>query len=145
MKEYVVGLLFNANEDDVLLIRKKRPDWQAGFLNGIGGHIQENESPKAAMQREFFEEAGAEIDSHKWNRFVTMKGPDFVCHFFRHILDEETDAVIDHIYSKTDEKVAWYSLDKIKTEEVVVVENLNWLLPLALDPCVKFPIKIESY
>ena len=31
--------------DSILMIRKNRPDWQAGKLNLPGGHIEEDEAP----------------------------------------------------------------------------------------------------
>ena len=38
-KYYVLGFLFSPDCKRVALIIKNRPDWQAGFLNGIGGKI----------------------------------------------------------------------------------------------------------
>ncbi len=40
------------------MIRKNRPDWQAGKLNFPGGHIEEGEEPQIAAARELFEETG---------------------------------------------------------------------------------------
>ena len=39
MTEYVVGFMLSIDGEDVALIRKERPAWQKGRLNGIGGHI----------------------------------------------------------------------------------------------------------
>ena len=44
--------------DSLVMIRKNRPDWQAGKLNMPGGHIEENETPVVAAARELFEETG---------------------------------------------------------------------------------------
>ena len=38
--KYVVGFAFNKEKTKVLLIKKTKPDWQAGQLNGIGGKIE---------------------------------------------------------------------------------------------------------
>ena len=35
MKQYVVGFLFADHDQQVVLIRKLRPEWQAGKLNGV--------------------------------------------------------------------------------------------------------------
>ena len=43
MKSYVLGFCFNTRLDQVVLIQKTRPEWQAGRLNGIGGHIENGE------------------------------------------------------------------------------------------------------
>jgi 8-oxo-dGTP diphosphatase len=81
MKKYVVGFAFNG--DFVLLIKKEKPQWQKGLYNGLGGHIEENEQPVAAMVREFKEECGIDTDETQWDEFAVMKGDDWVCHCFR--------------------------------------------------------------
>lgn len=50
---YVCGFLFH--DDNVLLVRKNRPDWQAGLLNGVGGKCEGHETPHFSMVREFQE------------------------------------------------------------------------------------------
>lgn len=40
MENYVIGILLNKNKTNVLLIRKKHPEWQKGLLNAPGGHIE---------------------------------------------------------------------------------------------------------
>ena len=57
-KTYVAGFLFSPDRSRVLLIRKNRPAWQAGKLNGLGGKIEPGETPPQAMRREFREEQG---------------------------------------------------------------------------------------
>src|ERR1035437_2138595 len=68
MQEYVAGFLFDGSI--VWLIRKNKPDWQKGKLNGIGGKIEEGELPFDAMRREFKEEAKLDIDS--WKHYCTI-------------------------------------------------------------------------
>ena len=58
MQNYVVGFLFNKDETQVALVRKNRPEWQAGNLNGIGGKMEVGETTNECMQREFKEETG---------------------------------------------------------------------------------------
>jgi 8-oxo-dGTP diphosphatase len=70
MTEYVLGFAFDSNEE-VVLIRKNKPDWQRGLLNGVGGKIEENESSYAAMVREFHEETGVRL--HGWDNFARME------------------------------------------------------------------------
>src|SRR6185312_1913393 len=81
MKNYVVGFAFNDNH--VLLIEKKRPNWQKGLLNGLGGHIEDNEHPIDAMIREFEEECGISSNNSDWEQFAIMKGEDWICYCFR--------------------------------------------------------------
>ena len=67
---YVVGFAFDHKLEGVLLCQKNRPEWQAGKLNGLGGKIENGESPIEAMIREFKEEAG--LDHHGWT-YVGMR------------------------------------------------------------------------
>lgn len=65
MMRYVLGFAFTAN-GRVALIQKQKPAWQAGRWNGIGGKIEEGESPVQAMAREFREETGVDIPTSRW-------------------------------------------------------------------------------
>jgi len=72
MTHYVCGFMFSGDYKQVLLIKKKRPDWQAGKWNGIGGHVEDSdESPAHAMAREFREETGVETAPGDW-RFMAQ-------------------------------------------------------------------------
>ena len=67
---YVVGFMFNPAENAVLLLRKNRPSWQVGKLNGIGGRIEGDETPQQAMRRECMEEVG--LDCDQWKEFCVI-------------------------------------------------------------------------
>lgn len=69
----VVGFLFDDTGDNVLLIRKNRPDWMAGRLNGIGGKVESGESPESAMYREFWEETGVTIAWPGWTGYAVLR------------------------------------------------------------------------
>ncbi len=55
-QRFCVGFLFNPDMSQVVLIRKNRPEWQAGRLNGVGGRLEDGETPLRGMQRKFKEE-----------------------------------------------------------------------------------------
>jgi 8-oxo-dGTP diphosphatase len=69
---YVLGFAFNTIGDKVALIRKNKPDWQKGFLNGIGGKIEKDESKRSAMVREFEEECGIKTSTYYWCYYGDM-------------------------------------------------------------------------
>lgn len=71
--QYVVGFMFSTSYNMVLLVRKQRPDWQRGLLNGIGGHIEDGEDANNAMERECREETGIN-PLGSWNQFCEMSG-----------------------------------------------------------------------
>lgn len=117
---YVVGFLLNSN-GQVALIRKNRPEWQKGKLNGVGGHIQDGEFPSSAMRREFDEEAGVLIDN--WEPIIMLEYPGVADVFFFKAYGDYT------IETKTDEPVDWYACDNLPDE---VIPNLKWLIPFAV-------------
>lgn len=118
---YVCGFLFRGSE--VCLIRKTKPAWQAGLLNGVGGKIEEGESALNAMVREFEEEAGVVVT--EWREFAVMEWGFGSVTFF----SSTTPAVPR---SMTEEFVDWFESSRL--HEIAVVSNLRWLIPLALDP-----------
>lgn len=117
VKKYVVGFLFDKS-GNVALIHKNRPDWQRGRLNGIGGHIEIDEAPQEAMNREFKEEAGADLS---WRQFCEVKGDSYKLFCFV----SKDEAMIQ---TMTDEKVGWYNPRNLPDN---ALPNLLWLLPMA--------------
>jgi 8-oxo-dGTP diphosphatase len=109
--------------DSVALIRKNRPEWQAGLLNGIGGHVEANETPTAAMVREFEEETGYYVSPFRWFRVAILSGSNYEVHFFT------TTGPVRKLKSTTDEEVVVYRSDLVTSD--IAIPNLTWLLPLA--------------
>lgn len=124
-EEMVVGFLFDPTEAVVVLIKKRRPAWQKDRLNGVGGHIEEGETPEEAMSREFEEEVGfADID---WMKFAVLHGEGWVVHFFTAL---DGRAIVPE--TKTDEEVEAILVSDAVTSHHVI-PNVRWLVPLALD------------
>lgn len=71
--KYCLGFLFDPKLEQVVLIVKDHPEWQAGLLNGVGGKIADGESPLDAMVREFEEEAGPRVPGDEWTWFATLR------------------------------------------------------------------------
>ena len=118
---WVAGLLFNA-KGELALVAKTHPAWQAGKLNGVGGKINEDESAALAMQREFKEEAGVDVEG--WKEFALLKVQDGQVHFFVAHGNYE-------LQSMTDEQVDWFDISN--PTKLPLIQNLKWLIPLALD------------
>lgn len=134
---YCLGFAFDLPNDwpksatigktNVALIRKLKPEWQAGSLNGIGGKIEDyDETPRHAMVREFSEETGYKTRLDQWQRFHTMGSEDWQVECFRafHI-------PLGELYSATDEEVLYVNAYQLPED---VLFNLRWLIPLAMDP-----------
>jgi 8-oxo-dGTP diphosphatase len=110
MKEYVVGLAFTRRADRLVLIRKSKPEWMAGQLNGVGGKVESGESYLDAMRREFREETGVPTLARQWQ----------VCALKE---DELARIVIFRCFS---DRVL---LARTMTAEPVLVQSVN-------DPCL---------
>lgn len=124
---YVVGFAFNTMRTDVVLIEKKRPAWQLGKLNGVGGHVEANESLTAAMSREFWEETNVKIPEADWQYFAALTGKDWHVSCFKAFTGQ-----VYNVQSSTDEVVKIMNVrSAIETERKI--RNLSYLIPLALD------------
>jgi 8-oxo-dGTP diphosphatase len=121
----VAGFLFCKCE--VLLVQKTRPEWQRGCWNGIGGKREQGEPAQEAMFREFREETG--IQAGWWRHFAVEEGPDYNCDFYASEIKEKPRFV--QPTNDVGEPLAWRDTRFI--EQLRVVGNLRWLIPLAQD------------
>ena len=135
--DYVCGFLFSPDKEYVVLIRKQKPLWQAGSLNGVGGKIEEGETPMEAMRREFKEETG--VDVLYWKEFATLgSGQDWRVHFF----------TADHpwyssVRTQESEEIEIHKVADIPRQ--VMIPNLRWLIPQALGNQAPWPYIIEEH
>lgn len=146
---YVVGFLFEADLQRVLLRLKARPAWQRGKLNGIGGKVEEGETPLYAMRREGREEASCS-DQHLlspgWGLFRTerfrgdspdgLSGAVLHCftarslHALEHFCPNEYTVVKDGKELEPNTPV-YYSTVPTLSREGRVLYNLEYLVPCA--------------
>lgn len=137
---YVCAFAFNPSKDRVVLIQKLKPDWQKGKLNGVGGKVEKGEDVDAAMIREFLEETGVLVDASQMNRFVQYvglpeKGKQYVVYFYRIDLTEEQFSNFG-VPKKNDVGELIFSVYLELVKKAERIPNLDWLIPLCLDPCV---------
>lgn len=132
---HVVGFAFTPDFSRVALIRKRKPEWQRGLLNGIGGRVKVDEQSRDAMEREFFEETGVRFVGQEWTHFLTMRFPSwegggpgptlYVCCFA--IVGEETL----NVRTTTAEEVGLYYWNVNDLAVHQALGNLSWLIPMA--------------
>ena len=130
LREYVVGFLTCGGK--VKLIRKLRPAWQEGLLNGIGGRVESGEIPHEAMRREFREEAG--LDLTGWIQRITLHSPmGWRCFFFTQDVSWDT---FRSVKTMTDETVIEVDTENLPKD---ILPSLRWIISLCLDsgiaPC----------
>ena len=131
---YVLALLFTPARDRVVLMRKTRPAWQAGRVNALGGKLHPGESPLAAARREVREEAG--VDVPDWEEFLVWDDPVYRMHAVRAF-----DPAALAAHSAEDQPVF---LAEVAALPPALIDNLRWLVPLALDRDVAVPVRVAS-
>lgn len=138
MTEYVLGFCFGARLVTVLLIRKTRPEWQAGRLNGVGGKVKHGEAPAQAMEREFREETGCGVDLD-WGQFGTLLSEgssDVSRQWLVHLFHAVSPTSYFPVYEGPEGRTEVQIVDSIVSKEVfgsLVLPNLRYLLPMALN------------
>jgi 8-oxo-dGTP diphosphatase len=145
VKHYVAGLLVDVNSPNrgsVLLILKKRPDWQRGRLNLIGGKVEPGETSRQAMAREFYEETGYPNHEFDWRPFCQLRHPSkdgFVTFYVAHRDDRRNPPT-----TVTDESIHWVPIASFQAYAGQCIGNLAWLVPLALSKHEEFADVVDN-
>lgn len=126
MKEYV-AVFMKDSAGYVALVRKNKPTWQAGKLNGIGGAVEPGEHPRLAMWREWIEETGHA--QPEWNHFATLRFDSATVHFFKASVDT---LPIFPAFNDIGERIEKHPYE-LAVRYVDTIPNLKWLLPLAFE------------
>jgi 8-oxo-dGTP diphosphatase len=124
MIEYVLGFCMEEKTGEVLLMERRKKDWQENKVNGVGGRIEVGESPDQAMIREFTEETGVDSSNFSWRRFCHLSDErGWIVHCFVGVGD------ISNASDITNEGI----LLKVSPNNIPnnVVDNLKWLIPMA--------------
>jgi 8-oxo-dGTP diphosphatase len=124
---YCLGFLFSEDREWVVLMKKARPQWQRGKFNGMGGHVDDGETPVEAMEREALEEAGV-LGTTNWEFFATMAGDDWTVHCFRAF---DTQASEEANNAGSDEPLSYVPVNRLHEWETL--PNVPWLIGMALD------------
>ncbi|MFT4414302.1 NUDIX hydrolase [Fredinandcohnia humi] len=85
MKQYVVGLVFDKEMEQVLLLKRSKMPYQ-GLYNGVGGKVEDGEEPSQAMYRELQEETGLQLAQMHTAKYITSlqypSGIQLVVYYF---------------------------------------------------------------
>lgn len=129
MKHYTLGFVIICGE--VLLIEKKTgPPWMIGKYNGLGGTIEDGETPQECMYRELMEEAGQplKVPDKEAFTFVSAGGTVYVY---------KIDVGIQFAVQDIEEgHLEWFDIGALPAN---VCDNVRWMVLLAqsgIDPVV---------
>ena len=137
--KYSCGLIFNEDKTEILLVRKRRPSWQIGMFNGIGGKVDGYESALECMIRKSKEETT--IIDENWREIAKLRGDDLSwCVVFFAIYNQDfkkisplTDELLYPIMIKDIFNRQWYFYNSI-------IKNLRVIISLALDSGIQLPV-----
>ncbi len=133
---YVCGFAFTPSLRSLLLVRKTRPDWQAGLLNGVGGKIDEGESNIDAMWREWCEETG--LPNPHWERLCNLDHCGNHIGFYWGV----SKFIVDH--PRTNDVGESLLLVDPRNIPRSSIPGLHWLIPLALDTETCKPVHVRN-
>lgn len=69
MKCYCLGFVFNPDQSQVALLKKRSSDsYNPDCWNGVGGKVEEEETVLQAMNRETWEETALRISEDQWKK-----------------------------------------------------------------------------
>ena len=126
-------LCFIRRGDEILMLNRQKPSWM-GMWNGVGGRMDDGETPKECVIREVWEETGIEIDDVRDCGIVTWEagGKDFGgMHVFLAQVPEDFDYPTPR---GTEEGILdWKLIDWLMNpENTGVIKNIQRFLPKML-------------
>lgn len=130
MINYVLGFAFVYDHGirKVVMIEQKRPYWQAGFLNGVVGKVNPEESRDDAMVRKFKEGTGYQTGKRDWEQAAVLFNSNFTVAVYKAFLPKNAK-----FNTVTDEEVVCVDIDDYQTITRFCVSNVSWLIPLCLN------------
>lgn len=141
MEKHFVVAGYGVHSGRVLLVHHKK----LGAWLPVGGHIEKNETPDEALEREFREESGLEIEIAD-NRDRKGDGVEMLCtpHHVQleYITDKEDHYHIDLVYfckisdgsprlEDAHKEIRWFSKDDLMKENLQ--ENVRHFAATAID------------
>ncbi len=130
MKNYVLALVFDHTFEYVLLMNRKQEPY-TGKLNGIGGKIEDGETPLEAINREYYEETNYEPIHLKF--LLTCTFPDEHLHVFYGSIKKQEILVKENHEGIYD----WYKIENsffdVNNDTLAGGGNLPYFIKFALD------------
>lgn len=115
-------------------MRRTRPAWQAGRVNALGGAIMDGETAREAARREVREESG--VDVAEWSEVLVWEDAKYRMHVLGAV-----SGLAGGARTMEDQEVFLADVGALPPN---VIDNLRWLVPLALDRDVAFPVEVRS-
>ncbi len=103
-------------------------------MNALGGKLIRGENSAEAARREVREESG--VDVEEWREVLVWDDAEYELHVMSAVSERAQEA-----RTREDQEVF---LADVRALPANVIDNLRWLVPLALDAHVAMPIAVRS-
>ncbi|MFD1019550.1 NUDIX hydrolase [Thalassobacillus hwangdonensis] len=131
MFKYTICLIKKDNKI-LLLNRNKKP--AMGMWNGVGGKIEDHETPMQGVIRETYEETGLKLNSVTYAGNVILKSEVSNAGMYIFIADLPEDLHIETPLNTLEGTLDWKSIDWILDKDNMgVISNLKSYLPVILE------------
>jgi 8-oxo-dGTP diphosphatase len=121
-------LIFLTHGEDVLMLHRRRAP-NLGLWNGVGGHLEPGEDPRAGAIREIYEETGLRVPEVRFAGLLTWEGYEIEAGG----LYMYTAEAPQRSFHENDEgEMAWKSREWV-FHSSEVVSNIRIFAPMVLD------------
>lgn len=114
---FVIGFLIK--DGQILMIKRKKQPWLNKW-NGVGGKIEEGETPKEAIRREIHEETSFILENAKETRFVGIVTWDL------EKKETKTSGMFAYISLLSDQQKSWPEERSIQ-EGILAWKPVDWV------------------
>ena len=108
----IVTLCFVKKDNKILMINRNKPPFM-GMWNALGGHLEDNETPKECAIREIYEESNVKVDNAELISISTWNYDDDEIYVYVSELDNSFDT------SKYPLKI---------NEGIIDFKDIDWIL-----------------
>jgi 8-oxo-dGTP diphosphatase len=129
-EHYSLGFIFSG---DKVLLQKAKAPWMEHRWNGIGGHIEEDETPMQAMARETGEEIG--IGKYcNWKHSITMLCPGGTVFIFSTYIASYS---VINFAKKREQEIRAFDIIDLPNYRM---SNIDWMIGLCLEKPTHPPV-----
>lgn len=109
---YITTLCYIIKDNKYLMLHrtKKENDINAGKYIGVGGHVENGESPTDCIKREVFEETGLKLKSVKTRGYITFVMGNETEHTILFTSDDFTGELKENC---NEGELTWVDIDKV--------------------------------
>jgi ADP-ribose pyrophosphatase YjhB (NUDIX family) len=123
--DYTIGAIFIDGLEQVLLINKLKPAWQAGLKNLPGGKKEPGENFEECISRKIMEECNLYIEPNRWMSIGTIMGEDYNCILLTAMITLDESRAVKSMEA---EQLEWANIFQLP---MMCISNLYWLVPYA--------------